>query len=535
MVVLQQRQCPGAKAFTTQATQRCFVNHPPLYAFWKLHKATNQATWRRRMVCCSRSTDHQLAGATAPSTHLNTQIDLLQWCIESKGLIRCDVEPVLKECQIDPARQEVAFVTTKPLAAGDLIVEIPGDLAVTAVDVEKDQDLAGVGTNRSELVGLALFVLSQNKSQTCTPGQPDHGEAEAPSWGPLIDSLFCGQPPSPVLWSDNERESLLQGSQVLEEARARETAIRSEWPDIIKDFPHLKVLGDETDFLNAMMTVLAKATYLPAAQCFALLPIISSLRRTGSASGATLDYDFDRETVVLKASRKYEKGEEVRLFDGRSSGELFMATGTFEPSNPSDYITLTADLVPADKLYNQKASILTELGFEASTVEFPVAADRISTQHLAFLRLSRLTNAAQFPLVQFDADVIISQENEYEVLQLLMADVRERLQGYATQYEDDLKELQRRDLGWKERAAAALRVSEKRILQGTMDGVRRRLAPIRGIPTKDGSLADPNADLKEVFDVIESIPSAPKRFLDGLASWARGEADPEWGNRNKKR
>lgn len=29
-----------------------------------------------------------------------------------------------------------------------------------------------------------------------------------------------------------------------------------------------------------------------------------------------------------------------------------------------------------------------------------------------------------------------------------------------------------------------LRLGEKRILRGTMDGVRRRLAPIRGIPTK---------------------------------------------------
>lgn len=32
-----------------------------------------------------------------------------------------------------------------------------------------------------------------------------------------------------------------------------------------------------------------------------------------------------------------------------------------------------------------------------------------------------------------------------------------------------------------------LRLDEKRILRGTMDGVRRRLAPIRGIPTKVGA------------------------------------------------
>ena len=39
-----------------------------------------------------------------------------------------------------------------------------------------------------------------------------------------------------------------------------------------------------------------------------------------------------------------------------------------------------------------------------------------------------------------------------------------------------------------ERLAALLRLGEKRILRATMGGVRRRLAPIRGIPTKAGTL-----------------------------------------------
>lgn len=114
-----------------------------------------------------------------------------------------------------------------------------------------------------------------------------------------------------------------------------------------------------------------------------------------------------------------------------------------------------------------------------------------------------------------------------------------RLQAYASEYDDDVKDLQRRDLTPQQRLAAQvgsplggayqtarhaccaapmrlqrpcgctawlrvlhagrcapdlmlcsppslsqLRLGEKRILRGTMDGVRRRLAPIRGIPTK---------------------------------------------------
>ena len=48
--------------------------------------------------------------------------------------------------------------------------------------------------------------------------------------------------------------------------------------------------------------------------------------------------------------------------------------------------------------------------------------------------------------------------------------------------------LQRKDLSTEERLAAKLRLSEKRIISGTMDAVRKRLAPIRGIPTKAGGM-----------------------------------------------
>lgn len=83
--------------------------------------------------------------------------------------------------------------------------------------------------------------------------------------------------------------------------------------------------------------------------------------------------------------------------------------------------------------------------------------------------------------------------------------------------------LQAPDLAGNARLAARLRMAEKTILTQFMDAVRRKLAPVRGIPTKSGQMQDPNSDLKEIFDAIEAIPQAPAKLFDGIRRWARGE------------
>ena len=53
-----------------------------------------------------------------------------------------------------------------------------------------------------------------------------------------------------------------------------------------------------------MSVALAHAAFLPAAACFALLPLVSLGARTGNEeAGAVLDYDLARERVTLTAAR----------------------------------------------------------------------------------------------------------------------------------------------------------------------------------------------------------------------------------------
>ena len=54
-----------------------------------------------------------------------------------------------------------------------------------------------------------------------------------------------------------------------------------------------------------MTVVFAHAAYLDAAQCFALLPLATLLKRTGREDAAVLNFDVGRQSTTLTANRLY--------------------------------------------------------------------------------------------------------------------------------------------------------------------------------------------------------------------------------------
>jgi protein-histidine N-methyltransferase len=342
----------------------------------------------------------------------------LRWCVERHSL----PPPAIEPAQVDDValgRACVGYVATRSVEAGEPLLIIPGDLGVTSVDVDKDPELAPLAQGRSELVGLALWLAKERSRR------PES------TWAPLVSALPKATD-TPILWDDAERATLLRGSPILAESRAREATLRQEWAEIAEllaskhgssESPTSELT--EASFLEAFSVVLSHAAYLPSAQCFALLPLVGGLPRTGSASGAELDYDADRQAAVLVATKRYSPGQEVRLADGRPNGELLLATGTLEPLGPSDCLEMEAGLVAADRLYSAKRQVLESMGYTVPH-RFPLFPDRLATQHLAYLRLSRVSDPMQLVSVKFDEDSVVSPENEYEILQLMMGDLRER-------------------------------------------------------------------------------------------------------------
>ena len=58
------------------------------------------------------------------------------------------------------------------------------------------------------------------------------------------------------------------------------------------------------------------------------------------------------------SDRCCRQGEQIAVYDGRPNTEIFLACGTVEENNLSDYLTVQANLVAADKLYMMKKQVL---------------------------------------------------------------------------------------------------------------------------------------------------------------------------------
>jgi len=407
----------------------------------------------------------------------------------------------------------------RDIAEGEAFLQVPEALAVTAFDARTHPTVGELAEGADELVALALWLMAERAA------------GDSSRWHSYISTFDSesGGVDSPLVWSEEERDDLLRGSPALAAARARLRAVEAEYEALASPLSAVSASFTREAFSTALVAVFSRAFYLPSAQCFALVPVLDAGRRGApSPTGETgslvwVDFDVGTAAVTAVAGAPIRAGAEVRLVDtlSRNSGEMLLACGYVDEDNAGDYLELEVGLVAADALYMAKKSILESVGLSAERQSFPIYEDRLPTQLLSYLRLSRVQDSGELLKVTFDRDALITDMNEYETLNLVMADLRDRMTGYSGTIDDDLRLLQPgSQASARERLAAQLRLREKRILQSTMTAVRKRLAPIRGIPTKSGVLEDPNADLLEIFDTIEN---GPKRIVDGFLGWARGD------------
>lgn len=164
-----------------------------------------------------------LGAATDPSSY----DALVRWCIEQHQLPPLAVEPAVLDGEAGTKRS--GFVASKAVTQSDVVLEIPGSLAITSVDVSKDPQLEALARGRSELVGLALWLMLERSKASrrhepwldtsldppLLQGSSNDLQGGGSEWHALLQTLPQATL-SPILWSDEEREQLLRGSPVQE-------------------------------------------------------------------------------------------------------------------------------------------------------------------------------------------------------------------------------------------------------------------------------------------------------------------------------
>jgi histone-lysine N-methyltransferase SETD3 len=402
----------------------------------------------------------------------------------------------------------IGLAAGRDFKKGETALQIPENYTVTGVDVVNHPVVAAPAAGRGDLIGLTLWLMYERS------------QGEKSMWYPYLQT-FPTTTLSPLLWSAEEQQQLLKGSPALEEVQQRTAALEGEYEDLesyfTKDpqkFPQVHFSLEA--FKTAFSIILSRALYLPAADLFALVPFADALNHRADCE-AYVDFSMEDQAVVLTVDRNYKEGEQVFTSYGRdrSNADFLITYGFVDENNPMDYLELEAGLVDGDRLQVLKQQILQQSNFD-SPQSFPLYLDRFPTQLLTYMRLSRLQDPALFSKIVFEKDIMLDQANEYEVLMILMGECRTRLGNYDGGVDDEIRLLKNKKITQRERVAAQLRLSEKKILTSTMTALRTRLAPIRGIPTKGGGLKDPNADINEMFDMVEQVASAPKKFFDNM-------------------
>jgi len=440
-------------------------------------------------------------------------------------------------------RRRVGVSVNRDVDAGASVLSVPQRACVTIVDVGGCAIVGALAEGRPELIGLALWLCAERL------------KGEASDWAPYVKTLEAN-PEAPLFWERAEDFNLLKGSPVRQDAIDRAKSAVEEYESIAAMIkgdpaaypPEAYEFFTKERFVDALATVCAKATWLPSATCYALVPVLDLIPicgspipgvRAPSASDGRVrcvaDYDFESECVVLRTSSKAAANSMVLQIDPlqRNNGELFLNLGAVDSTHPGDYLYMSTQIVASDRLFTAKKQVLEGMGMSAEKQLFPVYEDRLPTQLYSYLRFSRVQDPGELMKVSFQEDKIVSVMNEYEILQILMGDCRELMSEYDTNEEDELNLLKNVDkkLRPREIETAKLRMSEKKLIGATMTAVRKRLAPIRGIPTKQG-MEDPNQDLLDIFSAIESIPNKPKEMFQDFKKWARGDYEEEF-NRPK--
>ncbi|GLC60161.1 hypothetical protein PLESTB_001580500 [Pleodorina starrii] len=299
---------------------------------------------------------------------------------------------------------------------------------------------------------------------------------------------------SPLLWSDTELDSLLQGSPLLPAVRQRQSGIRKEYEaldtvwfmagSLFNKYPF--DLPTETftfdRFQQAFAAVQAAIVHLqgvPIAKRFALVPLGPPLLAYSSTSKNMMTYDEENRAVRLVVSGPVEAGRPVAAWCGpQPNSRLLLNYGIVDEHNPFDKLQYTFTLPTSDPLFSAKRAVLTEAGL-ASQQSFDVSTSRpLPQQLLPYMMLALATSPEQVASVSFAGGASVhNRDLEAAALAALMSYVQRRMAAYAHPLWRDLEIINDPSSSPRQKVAARLTKIEKSILVASAEALAAAGAP----------------------------------------------------------
>eukprot|EP00850_Spirogloea_muscicola_P015660 SM000122S25767 [mRNA] locus=s122:180611:184141:- [translate_table: standard] len=428
----------------------------------------------------------------------------LETWMADNGLPPCRVQLQDRPCNLTAGRAIHHLVASEDLQPGDIAFRVPNNLVVTLERVLGDESIAELLTTNklSELACLALYLMYEKK------------QGKESFWYPFIRELDRqrgrGQlaVESPLLWTNEERETYLQGSPMRQVVQDRLAGIKREYEELdtvwfmagslFKQYPYdipTEAFPFEI-FKQAFVAIQACVVHLQGvslARRFALVPLGPPLLSYESNCRSMLK-GVDG-FVQLEVDRAYKAGEPIVVWCGpQPNSRLLLNYGFIDEKNPYDRLAVEAALDPKDPLYQNKRAIvqkndrLTIQTFQASAA-FDIYKGRereAVMDMLPYLRLGHVSDPEDMDSVGFAEGPIcpVSPCNERAVLGQLAGYFQSKLDGYKSTLEEDNAVIADEQTCPKKKVATQLLRIEKRILNSSLSTVQELIdaLPIREAP-----------------------------------------------------
>jgi histone-lysine N-methyltransferase SETD3 len=405
--------------------------------------------------------------------------ELVEWL--TQGGARCE------GVTIEQREGERGVCARRPIAAGDLVMEIPRRFIITYELVKESEigrRIEGLGiTLGSHASFMAAYLLEERRNPRSF-FQP---------WFHVLPTSYVHMP----FFLREHELAYLKGSVTLERIRRSSRSIRADYSKLRRGIPGFQAhAGKEFAWARFAITSRVFGVAIDGKDTHAMVPLADMFNHKIPRE-TKWDYDEGAGAFVVTALRDFAAGEPVRMsYGGKCNSDLYLSYGFVFDENEYNRVAFNFWVPEEDPFFDVKREALAPEGV-IRRFSVPAGYHRKEVRQMFwFLRVvvadaeevarmsvrGRLTAEKRGP---------VSARNEQAVLAEIEAAAEAALAGYDTTVEEDNALLRDLRLPPSIRACIMMRRGEKCVFRHYI-ALARTAAPLLSLP------------LPELMDVVSA-------------------------------